>query len=51
MGDFNKIIHSSEIQRGNFHIARAQILSSVFIDCGLMDLGTMGGTFIWGRNT
>lgn len=42
MGDFNKIIHSSKVQGGNFHIARAQSLSFVFIDCGLLDPNTKG---------
>lgn len=50
MGDFNEIIHPSEVRGGSFNHHRAQALLNVLDNCYRTDMPSTGGVFTWQRN-
>lgn len=50
LGDFNEILLTFEVSRGNFSISRASLFANLLTDCGLMDIHSIGGLFTWRKN-
>ena len=49
LGDFNEILHYSEVRGGDFYPHRASKFLETMNDCGLVDLGAVGTSFTWAR--
>ena len=49
LGDFNDITRASEVKGGAWVSSRARAFRECLDDCGLIDLGAMGGFFTWKR--
>lgn len=49
MGDYNEILHPSEVKGVPFLQRRAQKMASVMEHCGLLDIGSIGIFFTWVR--
>lgn len=50
LGDWNEILHHSEVSGGSFYMSRAQRLANMMPSCGFMDLDIVGGFFTWRKN-
>lgn len=48
IGDFNEILHPSEVRGGSFS-PRAAMFAGMMEQCGLIDLGSIGSFFTWFR--
>ena len=51
IGDFNEVLHPSEIKRGIFTSRQAEKFSNMMEQCNLIDLGATGSTYTWTRWT
>lgn len=49
MGDFNEILHQSEVRGGIFSPSRPAKFAGMMEQCRLIDLGSIGNTFTWFR--
>jgi len=49
IGDFNEVIHPSEIKGSIFTTRQAENFSHMMKQCNLIDLGSMGSTYTWTR--
>ncbi|XP_057453246.1 uncharacterized protein LOC130745123 [Lotus japonicus] len=50
VGDMNEVLQPSEVRGGDFIPSRAHRFASVLDKCRLIDLGLVGGNYMWFRN-
>ncbi|MEX5533443.1 hypothetical protein, partial [Pseudomonas syringae] len=48
--DMNEVLQPSEVRGGDFIPSRANRFASVLDKCRLIDLGLVGGNYMWFRN-
>jgi len=51
IGDLNEIINPSNALSGTFNPSKALLMASIYVECGFIDMGTIGGNFTRRKNT